>query len=194
MTTGRPTAQAEPGQRMYLLNPYLTYSDQGWQGWGDWFGTGNRAPTRREWRPFHDARQFARNLGLRSAAEWRAYQRTSARPHDIPSNPNVAYVDQGWRSWGDWLGTGTINQKQWRPFSEARAFVHELGLTSLGQWHAFSRSGGRPLDIPSNPNVTYGNQGWQGWPDWLGAARRRKQREGLGREQETPPYTNSRGG
>eukprot|EP00959_Pyramimonas_sp_CCMP1952_P338085 7080238-Pyramimonas_sp.AAC.1 len=35
--------------------------------------------------------------------EWRA---SGECPHDIPSNPDRTYRDEGWLSWADWLGYG----------------------------------------------------------------------------------------
>src|SRR5438874_11088333 len=59
-----------------------------------------------------------------------------------------------------------IDQK-WRPFLEARAFVHRLGFTSRNQWRLYCRSGERPSDIPSTPERIYRGE-FQGWGDWLG--------------------------
>jgi hypothetical protein len=44
---------------------------------------------------------------------------------------------------GDWLGTGRVaNQsKVYRPFAEARAFVHSLGLESVEDWVIYRKSG-----------------------------------------------------
>lgn len=61
----------------------------------------------------------------------------------------------------------------WRPFNEAREYVHSLKLKNQTEWRLYSKgelSGYEPLpmDIPTAPNVTYKNQGWAGWGDWLG--------------------------
>jgi hypothetical protein len=53
---------------------------------------------------------FARGLQLRTVTEWRKYVREglphlSRKPIDIPSNPYMAYIDEGWAGWPDWLGT-----------------------------------------------------------------------------------------
>jgi len=61
----------------------------------------------------------------------------------------------------------------WRPFEEARAWVHPLGLQSFPEWRKFCsgelpQKGQRPKDIPVNPNRVYGDQVWAGWGDWLG--------------------------
>ena len=91
-------------------SPLNTYAGRGWSGFGDWLGTGNVAPRLREYRSFNDARDFARSLGLKTAAEWKEFCKGNlaekgTRPADIPSNPNVTYADKGWISMGEWLGT-----------------------------------------------------------------------------------------
>jgi len=60
----------------------------------------------------------------------------------------------------------------WRPFEEAREFVGSLKLKSRAEWESFCKGmmphlGIRPADIPSNPNLTYADQGWSGMGDWL---------------------------
>jgi len=35
-------------------------------------------------------------------------------------------------------------------------------------WLQFIRDGGRPDDVPSNPDKEYRNDGWSGWSDWMG--------------------------
>ena len=38
-----------------------------------------------------------------------------------------------WKGMGDWLGTGTIapRLKEYRPYLEAKEFVHKLGLKNI---------------------------------------------------------------
>jgi hypothetical protein len=90
-------------------------------GMGDWLGSGYVATSRRKFRPFEEARDFARSLGLRSAKEWHSYSKSGNRPADIPSNPNSIYKEH-WLGYGDWLGTGSVASynKVFRPFEEAR--------------------------------------------------------------------------
>ena len=63
------------------------------------------------WRPFDEAREFARSLQLRNQTEWHEYLESGERPDDIPSNPNIIYKNDGWIDIGDWLGTGSIATK-----------------------------------------------------------------------------------
>ena len=68
-----------------------------------------------------------------------------------------------------WENVARVN---WRPFEEARAYVQGLGLESADAWRAYSRSGKKPNDIPSAPNIVYADTGWDSWVDWLGSGRR----------------------
>jgi len=132
------------------------------------------------WRPFEEAREWVRGLGLRGQNEWKDYltgrlQGKPPKPSDLPTNPNLIYMDGGWTSWGDWLGTGTVHgsQRTYRPFTEARAWVHGLGLRGQSEWREYStgRLEGKPLkpaDFPSAPDGVYKDEGWVSWGDWLG--------------------------
>jgi hypothetical protein len=109
-----------------------------------------------KFRPFTEARDYVRNLGLKNQEDWRQYCKSGKRPRDIPANPQKVYKDD-WKNLGDWLGTGTIAAKKrlYRPFSEAREFVHSLKLKNQPEWNAYCKSGKKPADIPSNPNQVY---------------------------------------
>ena len=227
--------------------PFTVYKDSGWLGMGDWIGTGTLAPSLRKFKPFIEARDFVRSLGLKSLNEWRLYctGKLSGKepcPSDIPKHPNSTYANEGWIDIGDWIGTfsktnrgrtydpfpeareyarslklkngsewvdycrkklipekiaadpariyradGWINMADWlgtanyrgghRPFEEARAFVHSLGLKSQSEWTRYSKNlmphlGQRPLDIPAIPRTAYKNKGWIDMGDWLGTMRK----------------------
>ena len=89
---------------------------------------------------------------------------STPKPEDIPANPNKVYKDSGWKSWGDWFGTGTIatSDRVYWPFPKARAFVHKLGLKGEKEWFLYTqgkllrlKSKPKPEDIPSYPNICY---------------------------------------
>jgi hypothetical protein len=90
-------------------------------------------------RTFEDARAFVHELGLKSYEEWNDYCTSGRKPPDIPSNASRVYADSGWAGIGDWLGTGRVanREREFLPFSEARAFVHGLGLKSGNEWRDF---------------------------------------------------------
>jgi hypothetical protein len=150
-----------------------------WRGWHNWLGTpgGSRADAR--YRPFEDARSFVRSLGLDGFKAWRAYCRgdlagLEPKPTDIPANPSALYSTQGWKGFGDWLGTGHVAtyERSYRPFEDARAFARSLGLTTEDEWREYTR-GERPdlaplpRDVPANPRRRYRGEGWSGYVDWL---------------------------
>ena len=163
-------------------NPDKTYAKKGWKSWGEWLGT-NSTPHYRKFLPYEEAHAFACSLGLKSKVEWKSYRKrelTKKRSHlkKIPANPEATYAGKGWKSWGEWLGTGTTspNYKFFRTFKEARAFVCSLNLKSELEWRYYCKGelttkGTRPHDIPSNPDHTYAEKGWKGYGDWLGTGR-----------------------
>ena len=106
------------------VRPSRTYK-KGWKGWGDFLGTGRIANQKKQYRPFKEARKFARSLNLKSWQEWTVYSKSGKKPNDIPGNPNQTYGNKGWKDMGDFLGTGRIatkNRKYWS-FKEARKFA-----------------------------------------------------------------------
>ena len=136
-------------------SPEYMYGETGWCGWGDWLGTGRVATHLRRYRPFKDARVYARRLRFKSSEEWLVYCKSGKKPADIPSNPNHVYANDRWAGYGDWLGTGRVRGATWRPFKKARSFACHLGLRSWAEWNDYCKSGKKPADIPSNPDKAY---------------------------------------
>ena len=50
------------------------------------------------------------------------------------------------------------------PFEKGREYARSLNLGTSSQWSKEKR----PPDVPSNPHIFYKDEGWDGWPDWLG--------------------------
>src|SRR6266567_4189240 len=121
----------------------------------------------RNWRPFFEARAFVHTLTLKNYSQWEIFAKSDKRPNDIPSNPDKTYGSE-FKGYGDWLGTGAIAtfKRQYRPFAEARAFVHTLNLKSTKAWRAYCTSGEKPADIPTMPE-RYGSE-FKDYGDWLG--------------------------
>jgi len=161
-------------------NPHQVYGAD-WAGFGDWLDSENIATFLREWAPFEYAREFARSLELSSGIEWSRYASgkipaLGTRPLWLPSNPNLAYRDEGWAGMRDWLGTGDKRSPQaskMRPLAAARAFARSLGLKSWLEWRAYV--GGdrpelpaKPADVPAVPHACYKTKGWISYADFLG--------------------------
>ena len=149
------------------VNPDKMYKKE-WKGYGDWLGTGRVADKNKEFRPFEEAREYVNSLGLKIQEDWREYCKSGKKPRDIPNTPQRVYKKE-WKGYGDWLGTGRIatQDRQYRPFEEAREYVHSLGLKNYDEWRKYYKSGKKPSDIPNVPLKVYSSE-WKGMGDWLG--------------------------
>jgi len=150
--------------------PDQKYKDE-WISWGDFLGTGRIATNLRTYRGFEDTRKFVHSLKLKNANEWRKYGKSGKKPDDINSHPYEIYKDE-WISWGDFLGTGRISDKErsknFRTFEKAREFAQSLNLKTIRDWKKFCESDRKPDDIPSAPWFSYQNKGWKDIKDFLG--------------------------
>lgn len=121
-----------------------------------------------KWKPFKEAREYARSLGLKSVKEWDAHFKSKERISDIPIRPNRVYKEE-WESWGDFLGSGNVKngEQEYRSFEDARAFVRSLKLANHRDWRAFCKSGKKPENIPTAPEKVY--KEWSDTKTWLGS-------------------------
>jgi len=138
------------------------------------------ATFRGAYRPFLEARDFARNLQLETSREWTALCRGKLLgrpplPPDIPRRPDGAYRNDGWQGWCDRLGARRLHwaDRRRRPFAEAREFARGLRLKSAKEWRRYVQGrlpekGEKPADIPYDPARAYKRKGWVNWGDWLG--------------------------
>jgi superfamily II DNA or RNA helicase len=149
-------------------DPKRVYSNE-WISMGDWLGTGRVADQYKEYLPFLKAQKIVQAFKFQNREEWLNYCKSGEKPDNIPSFPNQTYRNNGWISMGDWLGNGTIAPKlrKYKPFNQAKNYVHSLGLKNGAEWKHFCKSGKKPNDIPDIPRNTYKNE-WNGMGDWLG--------------------------
>ena len=127
------------------------------------------------WRPFEEARAWARSLGLKTSSEWHDFcagkrKDLGVRPADIPSNPDKNYKNSGWVSISDWIASDYVSAKfrNYLPFEEARKWARECKAKSYNQWVAFVKETDFPEFIPRTPEKTYAEAGWVSFGDWLG--------------------------
>ena len=63
--------------------------------------------------------------------------------------------------------------EQFLPFDEAVAVAQTLGPAGMSvqnEWKAWCKAGVRTAGLPSAPDRTYKDRGWQGWGHWLGTS------------------------
>ena len=147
-------------------SPWVVYKNEGWISFADWLGAEEIV----DFSSFESAREFARSLKFDSKKEWGEYSKSGDKPCNIPGDPSDTYKGKGWVSWGDWLGTGRVASYNmiYRPFPEAREFVHSLNLKNQNEWRIYSKSDKKPNDIPASPDRHYKHNGWLSFGDWLG--------------------------
>jgi crotonobetainyl-CoA:carnitine CoA-transferase CaiB-like acyl-CoA transferase len=149
--------------------PEVYYRTKGWINYSHWLlDKSNIISTR--YRPFPEARDFVRSLGLISQKQWIEYCNSENKPNDIPTNPHGAYKKSGWLGYLDWLGVkkNIHNYGQYTTYDMAKGFVHCLKLKSIKEWYAYCKSGNKPQRIPNSPISVYKNSGWVSWGEWLG--------------------------
>ena len=116
---------------------------------------------------FDQAREFVRNLGIKTQKDWRIYCKSGNKPKYIPSNPNLTYKHNGWLGIQDFLGTNPGGFNGFLSFDQAREFVRKLNFKNKSEWDTYCKSGDKPNNIPSDPSSKYKNE-FKGYPDFLG--------------------------
>lgn len=86
--------------------PQGTYKNKGWNGWGDFLGTGAYSWKKgTSFLSFEETRNFMKELGIKQFRDWIAWCRKGEKPINIPFTPKDVYKDE-WKGWGHFLGTG----------------------------------------------------------------------------------------
>ena len=91
----------------------------------------------------------------------------------MPSTPHKFYNHDGWQGTDHWLGTGNAvggKRQEFLPFMKALLYARSLKLKGTKEWEAWAKSGARLANVPSHPNTTYTQDGWQGYCHWLGTS------------------------
>tara|TARA_B110000238_G_scaffold52423_1_gene57202 strand:- start:6 stop:218 length:213 start_codon:yes stop_codon:yes gene_type:complete len=65
--------------------------------------TNNKSFKNVNYKSFEEAKEFVKNLNLKTSKDWLIYSKTK-RPFDIPSNPGKKYKGMGWIGMDDFLG------------------------------------------------------------------------------------------
>jgi predicted helicase len=127
--------------------------------------------SRFSWMPFEEAREIVKSLKIKSAKEYRHqyYEKRNIALKYLPACPDKVYLDSGWVSWGDWLGTNLISNrdKEFLTFEDAREIARGYKFKNAKEWQSFAASVKRPANVPASPPAIYRDE-WISWGDWLG--------------------------
>ena len=129
--------------------------------------------SRFNWMPFEKATEYVWSLNLNSQMEWYEYCKSGKKPDDIPSGPYSIYKNNGWLSWGDWLGKTPGWNGKYIDYNSLKELVRKEKINSRGEWKNFKILNKNRFDIPTKPNKVYKNTGWKSWGEFLGTNRQR---------------------
>ena len=123
---------------------------------------------RLSWRPFEEAREYVRVLGLNSMKDYFKITKAKNWPVDISSRPDHIYKNSGWIDWAYFLDTENKNfrkSKQYYTYDEAKTFLSSLNINSAGEYKEYINKNNQ-FYLPIYPNQTYEKE-WKGWHDYL---------------------------
>ena len=86
-------------------HPDLIYRDKGWKGWPDFLGS-KRVSSFTKLMSYENAKKYVRKHRIKSSAEFKKLK----KPQLMPIVPHIYYKNKGWKSWGDFLGTGSLKR------------------------------------------------------------------------------------
>jgi superfamily II DNA or RNA helicase len=118
------------------------------------------------WRLYEESKKFVQSLRLNNLNEWFNFSKSRKLPKDIPVSADRIYK-HNWISWGDFLGTGRISNKNrfFISYDEAKKYVHDKNIKSQRDWILFTKRNDFPLNIPKRPEKY---KEFLDWYDFLG--------------------------
>jgi hypothetical protein len=118
-------------------------------------------------------------LKCKSLSDYIKLSKNNKLPSGLPKYPSKNSYGKDWISVGDFIGTGRIADqfKNFVSFKKAKEIIKKIKIKNSFEYNLMSKSGKRPLEIPSNPQKEYQNKGWKGWPDFLGTCRKPRSRK-----------------
>ena len=149
-------------------SPYNAYKHRGWVSWGHYLSTGNIAPQDRKFMTYNEAVKFNKKNGIESQSIYKKY-RLANNVKRLPSNPNSTYKNNGWTTWGEFLGTKAIApfNKKFISYQKAKEYAISKGFNTSKDWQEHIKRGEKPDNIPASPGHNYPNE-WEGWELFFG--------------------------
>ena len=116
------------------------------------------------------------NLKCDSKQKWENLAKNKMLPSFIPKSPREKYKNNGWLGWGDFLGTGKIQDNSiinnYVSYEEAKKIIKTtFTIKTLIEWKKIVKQNLIPKEIPNRPERFYKNRGWNSWGDFLSTNR-----------------------
>lgn len=156
-------------------HPNLTYKDRGWVSWDDFLlNSKHNSNYRNKFSNFFnylEAKEYVNNLNIKTSKDWKRHLKNNNITNGMPSSPDYYYKNDGWKSWGEFLGTNTLHNKDkvFLPYKKAKKLISELYLKTYSKWESYIKNNGLIKNIPRHPQRFYKKSGeWVSWDDFLG--------------------------
>ena len=137
--------------------PEHVYKEE-WKGWPEFLG--------KSWMSYEEAKEFIQAQAVRTFTEFRKWRKSKYRPFNFPPSPEQVYKKK-WKGWPEFLG------KSWMSYEEAKQIIQKEGITSTFMFQEWKRSGHRPFNFPSKPDLVYKEE-WISWGSFFGTGRKRR--------------------
>lgn len=123
---------------------------------------------------YDDAKLIVKDLKFKNREAWFAYAKT--HDLDIPNDPRTHFKNNGWVSWGDFLGNNNPCDKlktlNYISYDEAKKYIKEhITAKSIESWKVLAKNNEIPDIIPNRPDRYYKKRGWVNWYDFLGKSK-----------------------
>jgi hypothetical protein len=132
-------------------HPQVIYKDKGWVSWFEWLYHEER------YLSFEKAREWFLENGINTLTKWNDYKREHGTPINIPTRLDVIYKDSGWEGYSSFFKPGIAS------YAEAKSYAQSNGIGNRVQWRTLFKDGKLPSNMPLNPDLTYYQDGWEGW-------------------------------
>lgn len=127
---------------------------------------------------YEDAKKIAHRLNIKSGNDWEKNHKNIKNKYNLPFNPNITFKNNGWISWGDFLGTNKIQDnkivEKYISYNEAKNYIKNYIIANtIEEWKMKLKNNEIPETIPNRPDRFYANKnrGWVSWGDFLGTNR-----------------------
>ena len=113
-------------------------------------------------------------FNINSLYKWR--KNSNIIPEKFPKYPKEVYFNRGWISWGDFLGTGRVQDneiiKNYISYDDAKKWILiNLEVNNLIEWKKLAKEDKIPYFIPNRAERFYKKRGWISWGDFLNTDR-----------------------
>jgi len=157
------------------LDPQLSYKNRGWESWSDllpnYVGDINKRSRFKKHYTYNQAKKYIKKLNIKTSKEWKEYLKKYKVDGRMPSAPYVVYGKIGqWISWGEFLGTNNLHNKDkiFYTYNKAKKIVKNLKLTNYTNWENYIKINGSIKGVPRHPQRYYKkNKEWVSWVDFL---------------------------